>query len=55
MALTGDENRFEVHSKAGQSSGREVFRLCMEHGWVLTESVPVETRLEDIFRNLTMN
>ena len=49
------ENRFDVHTKPGQSSKREIFRICMENGWVLTESIPVETRLEDIFRNLTMN
>jgi ABC-2 type transport system ATP-binding protein len=48
-------NRFEVQSKAGQSSSRDVFRLCVEKGWVLSELIPVETRLEDIFRNLTMN
>lgn len=48
-------NRFEVHAKPGQSSGRDIFRLCTERQWVLTESIPVETRLEDIFRNLTMN
>src|SRR5690606_24384941 len=44
------ENRFEVHTKPGQSSRRDVFGLCVQNGWVLTESVPVETRLEDIFR-----
>jgi ABC-2 type transport system ATP-binding protein len=48
-------NRFEVQTKPGQTSKREIFRLCVENRWILTESVPVETRLEDIFRNLTMN
>lgn len=48
-------SRYEVQTKAGQSSNREIFQLCVQHGWVLTESIPVETRLEDIFRNLTMN
>src|SRR5688500_7300413 len=37
------QNRFEVHTKPGQSSKRDIFRLCMEKGWVLTESIPVET------------
>lgn len=56
-ATTSDAaaNRYEIQTKAGQSSNREVFQLCVQNGWVLTESVPVETRLEDIFRNLTMN
>jgi ABC-2 type transport system ATP-binding protein len=53
--ISGDENRFDIQAKAGESSRREIFQLCVKNGWVLTESVPLETRLEDIFRNLTMN
>lgn len=48
-------NRFEIHSATGKSSKREVFKLCVQKGWVLSELTPIETRLEDIFRNLTMN
>lgn len=48
-------NRFEIETKAGMSSKRGVFHLCIDKGWVMTELIPVETRLEDIFRNLTMN
>lgn len=55
LVLDPDSNRFELHSKAGQSSTRNVFQLCVEKRWILTELIPVETRLEDIFRNLTMN
>ncbi len=47
--------RFEIQSKPGQSSSRAVFKLCAERSWVLTELIPLETRLEDVFRNLTMN
>jgi ABC-2 type transport system ATP-binding protein len=48
-------NRFEVHTRAGATSKREVFQLCVKKNWVLSELTPIETRLEDIFRNLTMN
>lgn len=48
-------NRFEVHSRGGSSSKRDVFNLCVEKKWVLSELTPIETRLEDIFRNLTVN
>lgn len=48
-------NRFEIQSKPGESSKRAVFQLCVEKHWVLTEMSALETRLEDIFRNLTMN
>jgi ABC-2 type transport system ATP-binding protein len=48
-------NRFELECKPGHSAKREVFKLCVDRGWVLTEVISIETRLEDIFRNLTMN
>ncbi len=47
-------NRFEVQSNTGQSSKREIFQLCVQKGWVLSELIPLETRLEDIFRDLTI-
>ncbi len=53
--LDREKNRFEIQSKPDASSNREVFRLCTEKGWVLTEMIPIETKLEDIFRELTMN
>ena len=47
-------NRFEVQSSTGQSSKREIFQLCVQKGWILSELIPLETRLEDIFRDLTI-
>lgn len=47
-------NRFDIHCTAGNVK-REIFRLCVDKNWVLTELTPVETKLEDIFRDLTMN
>lgn len=47
--------RFEIHSRSGASSKRDIFKLCVEKNWVLSELTPIETRLEDIFRNLTIN
>lgn len=46
---------FEIQSKQGATSRREIFQLCKEKGWVLTELTPIETKLEDIFRELTLN
>jgi ABC-2 type transport system ATP-binding protein len=48
------ENRFEVKSATDLSSNRAIFELCKAQGWVLTEMIPFETKLEDIFRNLTI-
>lgn len=46
---------FEIQSIQGQSVKRDIFRLCVDKHWVLTELTPIETRLEDIFRDLTIN
>ena len=50
-----EDATFEVTSVAERSSKREVFRTCVDHGWVLTGLVTSEKKLEDIFRNLTLN
>lgn len=47
-------NRFDIHAGASDIK-REIFRLCVDKHWVLTEMTPFETKLEDIFRELTMN
>lgn len=49
------ENSFEIQSIEGVSSKRPIFKMCVEKGWILTELIPVETKLEDIFRELTLN
>ena len=45
--------RFTVESRPEASSRRAVFDLCVARGWALTEMTPLETKLEDIFRELT--
>ena len=46
-------NRFEIQSKPDMSTKRDVFTCCVAHQWVITEMTPTETKLEDIFRDLT--
>lgn len=48
-----EANRFEVQSKPDMSATRDVFKLCVKNNWVITELTPTETKLEDIFRELT--
>lgn len=50
-----DTGLLEIQSQPTLSSKRSIFQLCVNNNWVLTEMTPVETKLEDIFRNLTMN
>jgi ABC-2 type transport system ATP-binding protein len=47
-------NRFDIHCSTTDVK-REIFHLCVDKHWVLTEMTPFETKLEDIFRELTMN
>lgn len=47
--------RFELQSRLSTQIRRDIFSLCVSRGWVLTELTIIETRLEDIFRNLTVN
>ncbi len=50
-----ETGRFEVESNPGQTSNASIFHICVQKGWTLTELTPIETKLEDIFRNLTTN
>jgi len=49
------DNAFEVQSKTEASSRRKIFDLCVKNRWALTEMTVSETKLEDVFRELTMN
>ena len=52
-AVTDSFNTFLIESKNGQSSRRSIFQMCVQKNWILTEMTPIETKLEDIFRDLT--
>ncbi len=53
--INKDNNLFELQSSVNESSRRSVFDLCVQKKWALTQLTPLETKLEDIFRNLTLN
>ena len=53
--ITKDNLTLTVQSKADVSSARTIFDLCVKNKWYLTQMTPMETRLEDIFRDLTLN
>jgi len=52
--INRDRNQFEVQSKSETQSNRDIFYLCTKNNWVLSEMIPLETKLEDIFRDLTV-
>ena len=49
------EDTYLINSANDQSSRRDIFKLCVKKKWVLTEMTPIETKLEDVFRQLTTN
>lgn len=53
--IKDETNGFEIHSKRDQSSRKAIFQLCVHHKWFLTEMSIQQTKLEDVFRELTMN
>ena len=56
VSMVDKENgRFLVQSELGKPIARPVFQLCVDKSWTITEMTPVETKLEDVFRELTMN
>ncbi len=48
------DGSFEIQSKEDLTSRRNLFKLCVDKGWILTEMTPTETKFEDVFRELTM-
>ena len=49
----GQEGKFRIQSKPDKSSRKAVFDLCVKNKWYLTEMTAIETKLEDVFRELT--
>jgi ABC-2 type transport system ATP-binding protein len=51
--IIGKANWFQIQSKPEATSRKEIFDLCVSNKWYLLEMTGIETRLEDVFRNLT--
>ncbi|MDX1671267.1 MAG: ATP-binding cassette domain-containing protein [Balneolaceae bacterium] len=44
---------WKIHTEPEQDAREQIFRRCVERDWVLTQMTPLESSLEDIFRELT--
>lgn len=44
-----------VDSKPEVDAREAIFRMCVDRGWIITQMTPIESSLEDIFRELTVN
>ncbi len=52
-SINGAKDHFLVQSKPEHSSKKDIFDLCVKNKWYLTELTGIETKLEDVFRELT--
>ncbi len=48
-----DTFHFILNGQPNHNLAAAVFNLCVKNKWILTELIPVETKLEDIFKELT--
>jgi ABC-2 type transport system ATP-binding protein len=51
--VEGQKKTYELQCRPGLKAGKAVFQLCVKNGWTITEMIPCETWLEDVFRELT--
>lgn len=51
--LDGKDGHYRVQSKPENFSRKAIFDLCVQNKWYLMEMTGIETRLEDVFRELT--
>ena len=52
-ALEGKPGFYSIQSKPNMESRKAIFDLCVKKKWYLLEMSGIETRLEDVFRDLT--
>lgn len=46
---------FELQVKPNANIYKDIFEMCVKNNWYITRLTPMETSLEDIFRDLTAN
>jgi ABC-2 type transport system ATP-binding protein len=52
--VMGKDNTYEIQADKYASPKRDIFKLCVQNNWVLTEMTANETSLENIFHDLTV-
>lgn len=50
-----NDSVFEIQSKPDKNSAKAIFDLCVTNKWYIVEMTPIETKLEDVFREVTAN
>jgi len=52
-SVQGTNGTYELSASRDADPAARVFHLCADRGWTLTELTPIESSLEDVFRDLT--
>ena len=50
-----EDQYFEIQYQQNNNIELNIFNLCQQNNWYIKELIPIETRLEDIFRQVTQN
>ncbi|MDE6451256.1 MAG: gliding motility-associated ABC transporter ATP-binding subunit GldA, partial [Odoribacter sp.] len=53
--LPAENQHFNIQCNRETNIEKTIFDLCCQNNWYIGEMAPVETRLEDIFRQVTQN
>lgn len=52
---TSGANNFDIQCIKNQDIEHLIFNICQKNSWYIKQLSPIETRLEDVFRELTQN
>ena len=53
--ISSTPHHFEIQCERATEIEKKIFDICCQNNWNISEMTPVETRLEDIFRQVTKN
>ena len=53
--ISSTPHHFEIQCERATEIEKNNFDICCQNNWYISEMTPVETRLEDIFRQVTKN
>lgn len=53
--IPAENHHFNIQCNREARIEKAIFELCTRHNWYIGELTPIETRLEDIFRQVTQN
>ena len=55
IIISSTPHHFEIQCERATEIEKKIFDICCQNNWYISEMTPVETRLEDIFRQVTKN